>query len=84
MEENKENKCYVLTCHCYSGEDSVSVFWNESDVYKAMIEELEIEITNLQHEGYTIDSSENDDSAEVHVPDSDIYYEWNIEENTIR
>ena len=36
MKENKENKCYVLTCHCYSGEDSVSVFWNESDAYKRM------------------------------------------------
>ena len=84
MKENKENKCYVLTCHCYSGEDSVSVFWNESDAYKAMIEELEIEITNLQCEGYTFDSSENDDSVEVHVPDTDIYYEWSIEESTIR
>lgn len=84
MKENNENKCYVLTCHCYSGEDSVSVFWNESDAYKAMIEELEIEITNLQYDGYAIDSSENDDSAEVHVPYTDIYYEWSIEESTIR
>ena len=84
MKENKENKCYVLTCHCYSGEDSVSVFWNESDAYKAMIGELEIEITNLQYDGYAIDSSENDDSAEVHVPYTDIYYEWSIEESTIR
>lgn len=79
-----ENKCYVLTCNSYSGENSVSVFRNESDAYKAMIEELETEITNLQNSGYKFDSSENDDSAEVHVPDNDIYYEWNIEESTIR
>ena len=84
MKENNENKCYVLTCNCYSGEDSVSVFWDESDAYKVMIEELETEITNLQRGGYAFDSSESDDSAEVHVPDSDIYYEWNIEETTIR
>lgn len=84
IRDNMENKCYVLTCSCYSGEDSISVFWNESDAYKAMIEELETEITNLQNNGYMFDSSENDDSAEVHVPDSDIYYEWDIEESTIK
>lgn len=77
-------KCFVLTCTCYSEENSISVFWNEEDAYKAMIEELETEITNLQNEGYNFVFFENDDSAEVHVPDSDIYYEWNIEESTIQ
>lgn len=79
-----EKECFVLIYTCYSGENSISVFWSESDAYKAMIEELETEITNLQNSGYKFDSSENDESAEVHVPDSDIYYEWNIEESTIR
>lgn len=79
-----EKKCFVLICTCYSGENNISVFWNESNAYNAMIEELETEITNLQNEGYKFDSSENDYSAEVHVPDSDIYYEWSIEESTIQ
>ena len=44
--------CYVMSCHCYSGDDSVFVFLDEHDAYKAMIEELEVEIRNLQKEGY--------------------------------
>ena len=79
-----ENKCYVLTCTCYSGDNSTSVYWDEQDAYKAMIEELEVEITNLQNSGYKFTSAENDISAELYVPDSDIYYEWNIEETIIR
>ena len=77
-------KCYVLICNCYSGEDSVSVFWNEHDAYKAMIKELEVKITNLQNSGYVFCSAEDCDSAELHVPNSDIYYEWDIVETTIR
>lgn len=78
------NKCYVLTCHCYSGDDSVSVYWNENDAYKAMIEELKVEITNLQNSGYKFESAENDISAELYVSDSDIYFDWYIVETTIR
>ena len=79
-----ENKCYVLVCNCYSGDSSVSVYWNEYDAYKAMIKELETEITNLQNSGYEFNSAENDVNAELYVPNSDIYYEWNIEEAVIR
>lgn len=81
----EEKKCYVLTCNCYSGDDSVSVYWNEADAYKAMIEELEVEITNLQNSGYaTYFSAENDISAELYVPCTDIYFDWDIAETTIR
>lgn len=80
----EEKKCYVLTCNCYSGDDSVSVYWNENDAYKAMIEELEVEITNLQNSGYKFESAENDISAELYVADTDIYFDWNIAETTIR
>lgn len=79
-----ENKCYVLTCNCYSGDNSVFVYWDEHDAWKAMIAELEIEITNLQNSGYKFKSAENDISAELYVPDTDIYYEWYIDETTIR
>ena len=73
-----------MTCSCYSGDNSTSVYWDEQDAYKAMIEELEVEITNLQNSGYKFTSAENDISAELYVSDSDIYYEWNIEEAIIR
>ena len=78
-------KCYVLTCNCYSGDNSVSVYWDEHDAWKAMIAELEVEIANLQNIGYeNFVSAENDASAELYIPDSDIYFEWYIEESIIR
>ena len=73
-----------MTCTCYSGDNGTSVYWDEQEAHKAMIEELEVEITNLQNSGYKFRSEENDIRAELYVPDSDIYYEWNIEETTIR
>lgn len=78
------NKCYVLTCNCYSGDNSVSVYWNEDDAYKAMIDELGVEIINLENGGYNFTITENDISAELYVPDSDIYFDWDIIESTIR
>ena len=79
----EEKKCYVLTCSCYSDEDSVSVYFDEVDAYKAMIAELEVEITNLQNSGYKYYSAENDTSAELYVPNSGIYFDWDIVEATI-
>lgn len=80
----EKGTCYVVQCICYSDDDSTSVFWKEEDAYKSMIEDMETEITNLQDGGYEFVSSENDTSAEVHVPDSDIYYEWEIIETDIQ
>ena len=77
-------KCYVLTCNCYSGDNYVLVFLDETKAYKTMIADLETEITNLQNSGYKFESAENDDSAELYVSGGDIYYEWNIEESEIR
>ena len=76
------NKCFVLICN--SGDNGMSVFWNEADAYKCMIAEMETEITNLQNSGYKFESAENDISAELYVPDSDIYFDWYIEESTIK
>lgn len=79
-----EMKCYVLTCNCYSGDDSVSVYWNEDDAYKAMIDELGVKIINLENSGYNVAITEDDVSAELFVPDSNIYFDWDIAETTIR
>lgn len=79
-----EMKCYVLTCNCYSGDNSVSVYWNEDDAYRAMIDELGIEIINLENSGYDVMVTEDDVSAELFVPNTDIYFDWDIAETTIR
>lgn len=79
-----EMKCYVLTCNCYSGDNSVSVYWNEEDAYKAMIDELIVETIGLDNDGYNCQSAQNDISATLYVPDSNIYFDWSIAETTIR
>ena len=79
-----EKKCYVLTCNCYSGDNGVSVYWNEDDAYRAMIDELGVEIINLENSGYNFTIKEDDVSAELYVADTDIYFDWYIVETTIR
>lgn len=80
----KSRVCYVLSCNCYSGDDSAFVYWDEHTAFKAMLAELETEITNLQRMGYTeFESAENDHNALLYVPGTDIYYEWDIVETTI-
>ena len=79
-----DKKCYVLTCNCYSGDNGVSAYWNKEDAYKAMINELAVEIINLENSRYDFRSVQNDDSATLFVIDGGIYYEWYIEETTIR
>ena len=49
-----------------------------------MIEEMEVEIANLQNSGYAYFSAENDISAELFASNTDIYFDWNITETTIR
>ena len=77
-------KCYVLACNCYSGDNGVSVFWNEEDAYRAMIDELCVETINLDNSGYKYKIVQDDYHAELYVPDRDIYFDWYIEESTIR
>ena len=80
----EEKKCYVLTCICYSGDDSVSVYWNKNDAYRAMFKELEVEITNLRNNGYKFEYEVGDISVELYVPNYNIYFDWSITETTIR
>ena len=79
-----ERKCYVVTCKCYSGEDSVCVFYEESDAIKEMELEIKVEETNLKDQGYGYECKRNEDGAEIYTQDRDIYFEWTIEESTIR
>ena len=73
-----KKECYVLICHYCTGDDGVMVYWKESDAYRTMIEDMENEIAYLQREGYEFVSAENFDSAELYVPDTDIYFDWHI------
>lgn len=76
--------CYVLSCRCYRGENNVSVFWNVDDARIAMAEEMKVEIINLETGGYEYTKVVNEDDARLSAQDDDIYYNWEIEESTIR
>lgn len=75
--------CYVLTCNCHSGDDSVSVYRCWDVAHETMIAEMEAEISNLQNLGHEVTSYENDASCGVYVPDAAIYYDWSIKETII-
>lgn len=78
-----EKKCYVLICNGYNADNSVSAYWDKADAHKAMLNELDTEIKSLEAEGYKIREGYSSCTAEVYVPDTDIYYDWIIEETTI-
>lgn len=78
-----EKKCYVLICNGYNADNSVSAYWDKADAHKAMVNELDTEIKSLEAEEYKIREVYSFCTAEVYVPDTDIYYDWIIEETTI-
>ena len=79
----EKKKCYALMCETHSGSD-IAIYWDKYTAFKAMIRDLETEITNLQRMGEKgFESAENDHNALLYVPGTDIYYEWDIVETTI-
>lgn len=84
MENMNEAKCYVLIFDSYSDGRCASVYWNEQDAYRTMVEDRNIEIINLENSNYNFRVVENDTSVELYVPDTDIFFEWHIEEAAIR
>lgn len=80
----KEMQCFALVCNCYSGDNSVSIFWSKEDAYKAMIDELGTEVVDLENENYNFKIVEDDVMARLYVPNVGIYYEWEIFATIIR
>lgn len=76
--------CYILSCKCYSGDDSISVFYKEKDAYTAMNEELKVEKINLIESGYEVKTTQKAFGVELYVENKDIYFEWTIVESTIQ
>lgn len=75
--------CYVLYTHDYSGETSCSVFLKEVDAQKEMENDVKNVLEILKEDGYECNTSIRMGDASVYVPDTDIYYEWEIFESDI-
>lgn len=78
-------ECYIVVhCNYAEGTDAYA-FYSKEDAKKSVKEDVETEVKSLEEEGYCPKTLWGEDgSAEVYVPDSDIFYEWSIIMSNIR
>ena len=72
------NRCYVLRSNNYADGDGFEVFFYEDAAKAAMEIEVESVVENLKSEGYTPKTINKPYRPEVYVPDTGIYYDWEI------
>ena len=72
------NKCYILKRTNYADGEDFDVFFYESAASKAMKSEMESVIDNLKSEGYVPKIINKPCFSEVCVPNTGIYYDWEI------
>lgn len=72
------NRCYVLRSNNYADGDDFEVFFYEDAAKAAMETEVESVVENLKSEGYTPKTINKPYRPEVYVPDTGIYYDWEI------
>ena len=81
---NAHNKCYVVIQQDYATGGNISVYKDESDARRSVIEDVETVKKELLEDGYepivNWDALRN---PEVIVADSNIYFEWEIIETNI-
>lgn len=72
------NKCYILKRTNYADGNDFDVFFYESAASGAMNTEIESVVDNLKSEGYEPKIISNPCLTEVCVPNTGIYYDWEI------
>lgn len=81
---NAHNKCYVVIQQDYATGGNISVYKDESDARRSVIEDVETVKKELLEDGHepivNWDALRN---PEVIVVDSNIYFEWEIIETNI-
>lgn len=78
-------KCFVVVHRNYAEGADAYAFWDENDAKKSVEDDAETIVEDLTAQGYEPVIVKNGwDTAEVYVPDSDIYYEWSIIVSAIR
>lgn len=81
---NAHNKCYVVIQQDYATGGNISVYKDESDARRSVIEDVEMVKKELLEDGHepivNWDALRN---PEVIVADSNIYFEWEIIETNI-
>lgn len=78
-------KCSIVVHRNYAEGTDACAFWDEKDARKSVKEDVDTEVKSLIEEGYEPTTLwHNQNSVEVFVTDSDIYYEWEIIGSQIR
>lgn len=83
--QNQPSKCFMVIDSSYDVGLNVYAFWSHEDAGKSVREDAQTVMTDLEEQGYErIEVLEEIDSTTIYVPDTDIYYEWEICESEIR
>ena len=71
-------ECYIVVHRNYADGCMAHAFRNEEDARKDVEDDKRDIVKSLLDQGYTPRVTDVQDSSEVYVPDSGIYYEWEI------
>lgn len=78
-------KCYTVVDSSYDAGQDTYAFWSHEDAEKSVETDVQAVTADLKAQGYeSIRVLRHPDSAEMYVPDTDIYYEWAIHETEIQ
>lgn len=78
-------KCYTVVDSSYDVGRDTYAFWSHEDADKSIEADVRTVVADLKAQGYErVEVLRHPDSASVYVPDSDIYYEWEIHETDIQ
>ena len=71
-------ECYIVVHRNYADGCMAHAFRNEEDARKDVEDDKRDIVKSLLEQGYTPRVTDGQDRSEVYVPDSGIYYEWEI------
>jgi len=77
------SKCFVVVHRNYAEGTDAYALWEAKTAEKSVNSDVEVEFRSLHEEGYKPVVLRRESGATVYVPDSDIYYEWDIFETPI-
>lgn len=82
--QKQPRKCYAVIDSSYDVGMNTYAFWSREDAEKSVRDDVQTVVASLKEEGYEhIEVLEQPDRTDVYIPDTDIYYEWSINEMEI-
>lgn len=79
---SKQEIIVVIHSNYAEGRDAYA-FWDKKTAQKSVDADVKTEVKNLTEEGRVPVTLYNLNNVTVYVPDTDIYYEWEIINTTI-